>query len=970
MTKSASISSHLLSVTIKRWVSLILCSVAASLLLFFLSELAWMQAAFKVYSKIITANIWVYHASAFIAGIAIKVLLDRFRVSHPERMIRPNLRYPPLTISIFLTLGILGYFSIYYRDNSAEIIIFMIESKVFSQLYLVILGVCAAHLQHLISIKKFEFSFAILFFIILTSTYIALENKYSLISYLAISCYIVILSVIIFFEHYLTKSKIFSNIRPKANNFSSEDKVSKNFENWTLKDFQQWFKDDKPMESISDLEPDYQVYAKRIYERLIHGGIKTEQELAQHIALYGPFGCGKSSIILSVVNELEKRVIDGKENKKTEWIHCDITTWGIQADHVAEVVLTHVIDTIAEKLDMCAFRSLPKHYVEAMKGGGSHWQIMAALLNKATDVETCLVELNSVLAATNINLLITIQDIDRGTPEDITRRLNELAALLDHLKNRILNKINFIIAIDYEVQDQAGVISKTTNISEYILKINYQSIISKWHTLNLEEIFNQGLLLTEKPLINSIEEDNADQGLNHTAKNRLLNKHIMASNQLIHSIRIMKKIMRHVDSCWTKEKLLGEVDLDTLLLTFTLRETEPDLFNAFINIYPDLFYSPNALQKNARGENTEISVSTRINEIITNTKKILNKSEQFYINLVGIILDIDDLSKANGQTIPVKLEQYKTTQTLRNQLNCTNYLNRFLLETIPSDELSDQYVLKTFKAFEESTEEQKRTITENILSDNRWLEAYQRFSHVMFSNENKLENQKTFFNQLVCFSTEKPDLSERLNQDWFKKLCIELIKGNLFEHAFKKLSKSKKITPLYTMVNTIKNNNELCDLAFKNTDLIKLTNQELINLIDEQPEIILEIMYIYCFNYNYGEKISPEIYFLLMIFASEKKEFQIKAKSLLSGYLRSKPQNINTPYFGDNSDKSETIEEIIKNTLFKIEKDLKNNDHTRWTGLIETLSAQKDDSIEDVYLIDFILEEMIKIDGKKNNLPI
>lgn len=82
------------------------------------------------------------------------------------------------------------------------------------------------------------------------------------------------------------------------------------------------------MESISDLEPDYQVYAKRIYERLINGGIKTEQELAQHIALYGPFGCGKSSIILSVVNELEKRVIDGKENKKTKWIHCDIANLG------------------------------------------------------------------------------------------------------------------------------------------------------------------------------------------------------------------------------------------------------------------------------------------------------------------------------------------------------------------------------------------------------------------------------------------------------------------------------------------------------------------------------------------------------------------------------------------------------------------------------------------------------------------
>lgn len=45
-------------------------------------------------------------------------------------------------------------------------------------------------------------------------------------------------------------------------------------------------------------------------------------------------------------------------------------------------------------------------------------------------------------------------------------------------------------------------------------------------------------------------------------------------------------------------------------------------------------------------------------------------------------------------------------------------------------------------------------------------------------------------------------------------------------------------------------------------------------------------MNIYCFNHNYEEKISPEIYFLLMIFASEKNEFQIKAKSLLSEHLK------------------------------------------------------------------------------------
>ena len=246
-------------------------------------------------------------------------------------MIGPNLLYPPLTISIFLTLGIQGYFSIYCRNNSAEIVIFMIEGKVFSQLYLVILGVCAAHLQHLTSIKKFDFSFTTLFFITLLSTYILLGNKISLISYLGVFCYIAILLSAIAFEHYLTKFDFF---RAELNKPPSESKIENDFNNWTLPEFRNWFKDDKPIESLDDLEPDYRVYAQRIYERLINKGKETE-DLAQQIALYGPFGCGKSSIIASIINELKKN--KSENTNKRNWLHCDISTWGIQADHVAKL---------------------------------------------------------------------------------------------------------------------------------------------------------------------------------------------------------------------------------------------------------------------------------------------------------------------------------------------------------------------------------------------------------------------------------------------------------------------------------------------------------------------------------------------------------------------------------------------------------------------------------------------------------
>lgn len=422
MTKSASISSHLLSVTIKRWISLILCSVAASLLLFFLSEFKWLQTVFSSYSKIITANIWIYHASAFIAGIAIKVLLDRFRVTHPKRTFKPNFYYPPITISIWLTLIILG-FSNFSRVTVSEDFFLMFESQILSQLCLIIIGICTVHL---ISSEQLRLPFIVLT-LISSMLFTILKSPTHQVFELIVISYFLTLLFFIFLDINLTKTK----------NDNKVTEISKQeVENLTsLEDFQNWFKDDTPINTIDKLEPDYQVYAKRIYKRLVYGGVETKQELAQHIALCGPFGCGKSSIILAVANELKKDTqVNEKVNTKSNWLHCDIATWGIQADHVAQVILTHIIDTIAENLDMCAFRSLPKHYLEAMKGGSNNWQILSALLNKSIDTETCLTDINNVLAVAKINLLITIQDIDRGTPDANEKRLNELASLLERLK--------------------------------------------------------------------------------------------------------------------------------------------------------------------------------------------------------------------------------------------------------------------------------------------------------------------------------------------------------------------------------------------------------------------------------------------------------------------------------------------------------------------------------------------------------
>ncbi|WP_167850839.1 ATP-binding protein [Pseudoalteromonas sp. KS88] len=254
----------------------------------------------------------------------------------------------------------------------------------------------------------------------------------------------------------------------------AESKQKEEFKLESLDYLQQWFKDDSIIKQTEKLEPDLQVYAKRITERLRNGGDKYEEYMAQHIALCGPFGCGKSSIVAAIANELKKSKkveaeLSDEEKLKVErqnkinWIHSDISTWGAASGSVAHVVLSHIIDDISQHLDMCAFRALPKHYTEALKSGGSFFQFASTLLAGPVDIEQSFQKLNDVLEATNHKLLITLQDVDRGTGDENEKRLNDIAALLDRLKDRKLTHINFIVAMGNENDIAAEVISKATD---------------------------------------------------------------------------------------------------------------------------------------------------------------------------------------------------------------------------------------------------------------------------------------------------------------------------------------------------------------------------------------------------------------------------------------------------------------------------------------------------------------------------
>ncbi|WP_413492925.1 hypothetical protein [Shewanella baltica] len=570
---------------------------------------------------------------------------------------------------------------------------------------------------------------------------------------------------------------------------------------------------------------------------------------------------------------------------------------------------------------MCAFRSLPKHYLEAMKGGSNHWQIFAALLNKVIDAETCLTDINNVLSVANINLLITIQDIDRGTPDANEKRLNELASLLERLKYSELNNINFIIAMGQNERYQAGIISKVTDISEYILQLDTHRIIAKWHSLNFEKIFNERLLLTESPQLKSIQEyDNNGKTVNHRVKIEFLNANVRTASNLITDIRLLKKVMRRIDSCWNKEKLLGEVDLDTLLLTFTLREAEPDLFNSFINVYPRLFRTPNSIESKSSGEIATIKALDRINEIIDRTSKEKNKSK-FYINYIGQILNSIDILKTDNIT----LDSYSglQTQKINNQLEHTNYLSRILLEDIPEAEIRDQHFLNEFDlTLSHNTEEKIDVIVKNILTDKRWQEGYQRFGSLMMFNRNQFKDKKTrklFYSRIISATVNDKSLLNQLSLSWFKNISIDIIKEDLnsLNWTFKKLKLlndfmtiefiSEEVNKMHSFYYEV-DSEEYNDYIFLLKDLYEKI------ILEDKSNIIYNFALIFeKFKNKNSEKINFTLYYYLKLFSGANEKLHDTIKLLIKDLSPDENQYQNEYHT--------KYESPIINTLLKIEKE-------------------------------------------------
>lgn len=697
-----------LPITATRWLSLLLCAITAATITIFLSKVGFVQKAYASWGAILNTNPVIHYSSAFLAGIGIKLLLDKFYISHPKRGIGFSWRYPPVTIAVWLSISAL---LIYLFVNTAYRPYFIDDDLLFSSLKYVHITLFSSALFALfqepkdkakkLNSKSWFILFTALVILLLASGFY--HTPWPLITtFTLLYCLAVILRL-----------RASSEIK-QPHSQSSSVGVNSGDDFNDLDDFREWFKDDSTIKSKEKLEPDLQVYAKRITERLHNGGDDYEEDLAQHIALCGPYGCGKSSIVAAIASELkkpkqvklessDKEKLTVKQQNKINWIHSDISTWGAASGSVAHVVLSNIIDDISQHIDMCAFRALPKHYTEALKSGGSVFQFASTLLAGPVDIEGSFLKLNAVLKVTNHKLLITLQDVDRGTGDENEKRLNDIAALLDRLKDRKLGHISFIIAMGNESDVAAEVISKATDYREDILISNISGKLKKFIFLSINKavsncvitLYSSGYGNTKNskpPFVYPIKDKSWIEDYNKFP-DAFFEREVIALTGIIYSVRLLKKIIRRVDAAWNKSEINGEVSLLATIMLVALKESKIRNYALYLNqldeirlnSQSDLTYVIESMSKREDGS-VDLNLINYFDALL-NVKVV---SSSYYAS------EDEEFNKGKKASTRKLLDPISvSTQSIgRSDTEYLNFLSLIELEKLPKNWLKQQPVLK------------------------------------------------------------------------------------------------------------------------------------------------------------------------------------------------------------------------------------------------------------------------------------
>lgn len=507
---------------------------------------------------------------------------------------------------------------------------------------------------------------------------------------------------------------LFMIVKPSERNAETNvsDKLeSRSLDQLTDKELLDWASNESAVKVSKNLLFNRDIYVSRMAQRLT-------KEKSHHIALCGEYGSGKTSLL----NILEQHL------DTSHWITARIDNWGRSIDTVGSQVLGIILNKLTEKFDTCALKPLPKNYQQALKASGKWYSVLTSLTsNSEIDLHSQLSKLDEILVTLNIKLLVCLEDVDRNYEAE--KFCAELAVLLDKLNN--INNINFIVATGY-TPNIGSIVSRVCNYREDLSNESQMEVIDRFINLWISRANESKVQLHEKYLNKQFSIKNHSSGIWGGPFDSIE----FSLDALISTPRACKQICRRVDEVWQLNKLMGEVDLLDLIVLFTLREVNPDIFELIVKFQRELKCGIRTVLNNKEDQQKEIGTIVKIfNEVIPSGNQGHSISKAIEMLFPHWPNFTDD-----GFT-----ENFPYEQRLNTYSNFTNYMDRCLREKVGNVEISDQEFIRVLCDYKDRETDRKliagETLLNHLIDDVAWVERFMCFSKPYCSiNHREMDN--------------------------------------------------------------------------------------------------------------------------------------------------------------------------------------------------------------------------------------